>query len=85
MIFLVEGRSIRFPTPYLPPTIPVLTSQHYTLCFLLFSANIFAYLEGCNTINASPKAAENVRLGSMMPTSVPATLLVYPLIKWYID
>lgn len=36
-------------------------------------------------MKASPKQAENVLTGSTIPTSVPATLLVYPLMKWYDD
>lgn len=35
-------------------------------------------------MNASPKHAENDGTGSLIPTSVPATFAVYPVIKWYI-
>ena len=34
-------------------------------------------------MNGAPKQAENTALGSVTPSSVPATLAVYPLIKWY--
>lgn len=68
---------------YLPPDQPVLTSQPVAPCFCIFSASIAAYLVGCSIMNAAPKQAENVAVGSLIPSSVPATRAVYPLIKWY--
>ena len=38
---------------------------------------------GWSMMNAAPKQAENVACGSLMPSSVPATRAVYPLMKWY--
>jgi len=35
-------------------------------------------------MKASPKHDEKVATGSLTPISVPATLAVYPLMKWYI-
>jgi hypothetical protein len=35
-------------------------------------------------MNGAPKQALNVADGSVTPRSVPATLAVYPEIKWYI-
>lgn len=35
------------------------------------------------TRKAPPKQAEKVACGSVTPSSVPATLAVYPLTKWY--
>ena len=40
-----------------------------------------AYFAGCQTMNGAPKQVENVACGSVMPTSVPATLAVYPEMK----
>ena len=34
-------------------------------------------------MKGSPKSAENVGTGSTMPCSVPATLEVKPVTKWY--
>ena len=51
---------------------------------MTFSANNSAYTAGCKGKNAYPKHALNVGPGSLTPYSVPATLAVYPLIKWYI-
>ena len=34
-------------------------------------------------MNGSPKHAEKVACGSFTPISVPATLAVYPEMKWY--
>src|SRR6476620_10712874 len=75
---------MRLPTPYPPPPQPVLTSQTRALCFCILSASSSAYLLGCQTRNGPPKHGENVADGSFTPTSVPATLAVYPLMKWYI-
>lgn len=58
---------------YLPPDQPVLTSHAVALCFCIFSASMAAYCVGCSMINAAPKQAEKVALGSLTPTSVPAT------------
>src|SRR5699024_11379054 len=43
-----------------------------------------AYVEGARGNNGCPKQAEKVASGSVTPRSVPASLLVYPLKKWYI-
>jgi len=48
---------------------------------LTFFASISAYKVGCNGKKASPKQAEKVGTGSLIPYSVPATLAVYPEIK----
>src|SRR5262245_45265529 len=42
------------------------------------------YAVGCSARNGAPKHAENAALGSVTPTSVPATLAVYPARYWYI-
>ena len=34
-------------------------------------------------MNGSPKSEEKVGVGSLMPRSVPATLEVKPVMKWY--
>src|SRR5699024_2310757 len=75
---------MRFPTPYGPPVHPVLTKKTFTRWFSIFSPSIFAYVIGESGKNGAPKQAENVASGSVMPRSVPASLLVYPLKKWYI-
>src|SRR5699024_672809 len=75
---------MRFPTPYGPPVHPVLTKKTFTRWFSIFSPSIFAYVIGERGKNGAPKQAENVASGSVMPRSVPASLLVYPLKKWYI-
>ena len=38
---------------------------------------------GSRGMNGSPKREENVGCGSLMPRSVPATLEVKPVMKWY--
>ena len=38
---------------------------------------------GCRVRKALPKHEENVACGSVTPRSVPASLAVYPLRKWY--
>ena len=38
---------------------------------------------GCLGMNGAPTQVENVAWGSVIPISVPATLAVYPEIKWY--
>src|SRR4030067_146958 len=70
--------SILFPTPYLPPIQPVLINQALEPYFLIFCPSISAYLEGCKVKNAAPKQEEKVADGSVTPSSVPATLAVYP-------
>lgn len=45
---------------------------------------MLAYFMGCHMRNTPPKQAENVASGSVTPSSVPATLAVYPEMKWYI-
>src|ERR1043165_2295568 len=72
------------PPPGPPPLQPVLTSQTRALCCFILAAKSSAYLLGCQTRNGPPKQGENVADGSLTPTSVPATLAVYPLMKWYI-
>src|SRR5262245_13391899 len=84
MIARVYFRLMRLPTPGPPPLQPVLTSQTRALCCFIFAASSSAYLLGCQTRNGPPKHGENVADGSLTPTSVPATLAVYPLMKWYI-
>src|SRR5881227_4311419 len=74
---------IRFPVPWAPPLQPVLTSQTRALYCFIFAASNSAYLLGCQTRNGPPKHGENVADGSFTPSSVPATLAVYPLMKWY--
>lgn len=75
---------ILFPYPNLPPDHPVFTSHTFVLCYLTFLANISAYKVGWRGKKASPKQAEKAGTGSVIPNSVPATLAVYPEIKWYI-
>jgi hypothetical protein len=58
-----------------PPVQPVLTSQMLALCFFIFSASSSAYLPGCQTGRGAEARAEG-RLGSVTPTSVPATFAV---------
>src|SRR5262249_2671766 len=84
MMARVLASLMRLPTPYAPPLQPVFTSQARVPCFLIFSAKSWAYTFGCQTRNGPPKQGENVADGSLTPTSVPATLAVYPLMKWYI-
>ena len=43
-----------------------------------------AYTLGSIGMNGSPKSVENVGTGSVIPRSVPATLDVNPVTKWYI-
>src|SRR5690606_30776310 len=80
----VCGSFIRLPIPYGPPDQPVLTSQTCAPCFWIFCDSSSAYLVGCQTRNGPPKQGEKVACGSFTSTSVPATLAVYPLMKWYI-
>src|SRR5699024_5035335 len=70
---------MRFPTPYGPPVHPVLTKKTFTRWFSIFSPSIFAYVIGERGKNGAPKQAENVASGSVMPRSVPASLIVLPL------
>src|ERR1700761_2808259 len=79
----VYASLMRLPTPKAPPLQPVFTSQTRALCFFIFAASNSAYLFGCQTMNGPLKHGENVAVGSFTPTSVPATLAVYPLMKWY--
>jgi hypothetical protein len=81
MIARVWASVIRFPAPNAPPLHPVLTSQARAPCFFIFSASNSAYLLGCQTRKGPPKHGEKVADGSFTPTSVPATLAVYPLMK----
>src|SRR5678816_4158123 len=83
MMARVWARGMRFPVPKAPPVHPVLTSHTRAQCRLIFAASSSAYLAGCHTRNGPPKQGENVVVGSLTPTSVPATLAVYPLMKWY--
>lgn len=85
MILLVILRLILFPTPYFPPDHPVLTNHPLHLCSLILSASYQAQTVGCNGMKASPKHDEKVGTGSMIPISVPATLAVYPEMKWNLD
>src|SRR3990172_1865027 len=58
--FLVWRILIRFPTPNLPPTQPVFTSQTFALCFNILCFSISAYSYGCLTMNGAPKQALKV-------------------------
>ena len=58
---------------YLPPDHPVFTSHAVVPCFFILSASMAAYFVGWSIIKAAPKHAENVALGSLTPSSVPAT------------
>jgi hypothetical protein len=78
MIARVCASLIRLPTPNPPPIQPVFTSHTREPCFFIFAASSSAYLLGCQTRNGPPKQGENVAEGSFTPTSVPATLAVYP-------
>ena len=57
--------------------------QQDALCSSIFSDKSSPYTLGCIGINGAPKHALNVALGSVTPISVPATLAVYPDMKWY--
>ena len=72
---------ILLPTPYGPPDQPVLIRYTAVLCVEIFSPSIFAYTEARRGINGAPKHLENVAFGSLIPRSVPASLLVYPDMK----
>ena len=71
------------PTPYGPPDQPVFTRYTTALYRLIFSPNNLAYTDARRGINGAPKHSEKTDFGSFMPRSVPASLLVYPDIKWY--
>ena len=74
---------IRLPTPYGPPTHPVLTSQQSAPYRTTLSARSLAYLSGWWTMNGPPKQVLNVISGSLpRPTSVPAIFDVYPDMNW---
>ena len=60
----------------------MLTNQTLTPDSFIFLINICAYSVGCKGIKGAPKQAEKEGCGSTTPASVPATLLVYPEIKW---
>ena len=61
----------------------MLISHTFTWCLSIFSPSILAYCPGCKGRNGAPKQALKVGLGSVTPSSVPATLAVYPEINWY--
>ncbi len=84
MIARVVFKSIRWPSPYRPSTHPVFTRNAVLPCASIFRPRISAYAVGCNSKKGAPKHAENVAFGSVIPTSVPATLAVYPARYWYI-
>ena len=65
---------------HLPPDQPVLTSHPVAPCFCIFSASMAAYLVGCSIMKAAPKHAEKVACGSLMPSSVPATCVIFLII-----
>ena len=56
-----------FPIPYFPPVQPVLSNQTLTLCSFIFLRSKSAYAWGFKGKNASPKHAENVGVGSLIP------------------
>ena len=45
---------------------------------------MLAYPDGSIGMNGSPNNVENVGCGSVIPRSVPASLDVNPVTKWYI-
>ena len=53
-------------------------SQQFDWEVVILSANILAYLDGCKMMNGWPKQVEKVGEGSVMPSSVPGVLEVYP-------
>ena len=67
---------IRSPVPYGPPVQPVLTSQTGTSSRSRRSISMCAYSPGWRGMNGAPKHAEKVAFGSLIPTSVPASLAV---------
>ena len=67
---------IRSPVPYGPPVQPVFTSQTGTWYWSSRSPSMAAYSCGWRGRNGAPKPAEKVAFGSLMPTSVPASLAV---------
>src|SRR5690625_302480 len=81
-IALVLVRFIRLPTPLPPPDQTVLIRKTFELYSSILSPSISAYIFGANGKNGEPKQAEKVASVSVMPRSVPANLLVYPLRKW---
>lgn len=58
----------------LPPTQPVLMSQHLAPVLSIRSASMLAYRDGCRTMNGWPKQVEKVGVGSTTPSSVPGVL-----------
>ena len=75
-MFLVWLMFIRCPVPYGPPVQPVLMSQTGTSYASRRSISMWAYSPGWRGRNGWPKPAEKVALGSITPTSVPASLAV---------
>ena len=74
MMPLVSLIEIRLPEPFQP----VFTRYALApLCSMRFTSSS-AYLVGWSDRNAAPKQAEKVGVGSVMPRSVPASLLVKP-------
>ena len=73
----VNLRFIRWPAPNAPPTQPVFTRKHLTLCSRILSPSILAYTSGDLGRKGAPKHELNVAEGSLPnPRSVPANLAV---------
>lgn len=66
-----------------PPVQPVFTSQHVVVFCLRRSSSMLAYTVARRGMNGAPKHAEKVGVGSVTPSSVPATFAVNPDRKWY--
>ena len=76
MMARVWASRMRRPVPGVPPVQPVLTSHTRARCCWIFAASSSAYLPGVQTRNGPPKQGENVALGAVTPSSVPATFAV---------
>ena len=74
---------MRLPTPYGPPDHPVLTRYTTVLCSAMRLPSSPAYTDAGLGMNGAAKHSEKTALGSFIPLSVPASLLVYPDMKWY--
>ena len=61
----------------------MLSSTQRVWCFSIRSDSSCAYTDGFCDMNGPPKQAEKVACGSVTPTSVPASLEVKPVTKWY--
>src|SRR5450432_111502 len=80
----VYGSFMRWATPKGPPAHPVFTSQHLAPWRRSLSPSNEAYVAAGLGRNGAPKHSLKVACGSLPKhRSVPATLAVYPLRKWY--